>query len=146
MKNQKAIYQVPEERRYWVVRADGGQYYDHFLQEGVIALRHINWMNLPDTKEGGTFFPEVERLTESFDKRKDREDINPQRSSTQLGQTKAFLFEINIGDWVMTVGQSTVRFGRIISQPFVNKKAVKVIYNLEENTGTFMDFHLRRRV
>ena len=40
------IYQVPDEKRYWVVRAESGRYYDHFTKYGVVALGHLNCIEL----------------------------------------------------------------------------------------------------
>jgi hypothetical protein len=34
------IYKIPEEKRYWVVRAESGRYFDHFIKYGVVALGH----------------------------------------------------------------------------------------------------------
>lgn len=42
------IYEVPENRRYWVVRADSGRFYDHFVNHGIIALAHLNQLGLDE--------------------------------------------------------------------------------------------------
>ena len=107
------IYEVPEERRYWVVRAEGGRYYDHFVTHEVIALSHVNCLKLPDTPTDSIFLPELKELSESFIKHYTRVESKRQRTSVHLAQVKSFVYEMSVGDWVVTVGNHAVKFGRI---------------------------------
>jgi predicted Mrr-cat superfamily restriction endonuclease len=139
-----SIYEVPSERRYWVVRAEGGFYFDHFTKHGVIALGHINIINLPNSKEEDAPI-EWGNLQNLF---KARLDTAPEikRGGLHLSQVKSFLYEMKVGDWVMTVRSGAVCFGRIIGKPFVDKDPLVIIYDPERGPKIEMDMHLRRCV
>jgi hypothetical protein len=140
------IYEVPNERRYWVVRAESGRYYDHFTKHGLIALGHVNGLDLQETVEGDVFCPDEGELNNSFLSYHESKKNKKQRASSQLAQVKAFVYEMSVGDWVMTVGHNSVRFGRIISRSFVKKDVVSVIYDPETGFKVDMNFNLRRQV
>lgn len=142
----KKIYEVPKERRYWVVRAEGGKYYDHFTRHGLIALEHINCLDVQETTEGNVFSPNKIELNTAFRYYHERKRNKKQRASAQLAQVNSFVYEMSVGDWVVTVGYNSIRFGRIISGPFVKKDVVTVIYDQETGRKVDMDFNLRRQV
>ena len=52
------IYEVPSDRRYWVVRAEGGLYYDHFTKNGLMALGHLKSLGI-ELKDSDKFIPDV---------------------------------------------------------------------------------------
>ena len=138
------IYNVPESRRYWVVRAESGTFFDHFNKSGLIALGHLNFLELSDQPEGslfdwGTLQGNYERHTKAF-------EIKKGTKTAHLGQVKSFLFDMKPDDWVITVGNAAVRFGRIAGAPFVDRKPFSIIHDLESGRSTEMDLHLRRRV
>ncbi|QSV13417.1 hypothetical protein [Photobacterium ganghwense] len=60
------IFEVPKQRRYWLVRADSGRYYDHFTNTGIIALSHLNKLELPSSINGESFVPDFGGLRDDF--------------------------------------------------------------------------------
>lgn len=140
------IYQVPDERRYWVVRAESGRYYDHFTKYGVIALGHLNCIEPQDTPEGQKFCPDEGELSDLFKRYHDGKEHKKQSTSVQLAQVKSFTYEMSVGDWVVTVGSSFVRFGRIVGNPYIANELLTVVYDPEKGRKVDMDYKLRRSV
>lgn len=142
------IYEVPKERRYWVVRAESGRYYDHFIKNNLIALGHLNVLSLPDTPEGKIFNPNAGELTDSFKLYYQNKKEAKKQASSHLAQIKSFTYDMSVGDWVLTVGNNAIRFGRITSSPYINKNTLTVTYGEVGGNGrnVDMDFNLRREV
>ncbi|WP_434667336.1 hypothetical protein [Aeromonas sp. NJAU223] len=136
------IYEVPSERRYWVVRADSGRFYDHFCTHGVIALAHLNQLFIEDQKN---FFPNQVDLFERVVKF-NTDKVKKRTISSHLAQIRSFIYDIKIGDWVLTVGDRGVRYGRVIGNPYISKEKLRVIYDHETQRYSDMDMHLRRNV
>jgi hypothetical protein len=140
------IYRVPEEKRYWVVRAEGGLYFDHFTKYDVIALGHLNCIKLDNTLKGEKFYPDEESLSDSFKKHHDGKEHKKQSITVQLAQIKSFIYEISIGDWVVTVGSRHIRFGRVTGHAYIDNNPATVIYDPEKGRKVDMDYTLRRHV
>lgn len=140
------IYQVPEDRNYWVVRAESGRYYDHFTKYGVVALSHLNCIEPENTPDGQKFCPDEGELSDLFKKYHDSKEHKKQSTSVQLTQIKSFIYDMSVGDWVVTVGNGFVRFGRIVSNAYIANEPLTVVYDLETGRKVQMDFKLRRSV
>jgi predicted Mrr-cat superfamily restriction endonuclease len=139
------IYNVPSDRRYWVVRADGGKYYQHFTHFDVIALGHLDEMQLQNTEEG-YFFPESSTLIEAFDNLPVTAETTSRQKSAHYSQAKSFIYEMDVGDWVLTIGPYLARFGRIISPPYLNKESLKITVDRDKDRTFDCNFQLRRNV
>lgn len=139
------IYNVPDDRRYWVVRADGGKYYQHFTQFDVIALGHLDGMQFANDKEG-YFFPENSNLVDAFNKLPITETTTRQQKSAHYSQAKAFIYEMDVGDWVLTIGPYLARFGRIVSPPYLDKDPLTIVIDPQKNRAINCDFQLRRKI
>lgn len=137
------IYKVPEDRRYWLVRADGGKYYNHFTTYGLIGLGHVDSFALFSGKKNiESTDVEVFKgllITES-DKGKSR------RGQSHYTQVRSFVDEMKVGDWVLTVGHASVRFGRIVSKPYIDPTIIGLQYGPENKYTSEMSLFLRRRV
>lgn len=136
------IYEVPRERRYWVVRADSGRFYDHFCTHGVIALAHLNQLFIDDQKN---FFPNQVDL---FDRvlKLNADKVKKKTISSHWAQIRTFIYDMKVGDWVLTVGDRGVRYGRVISHSYILKEKLRVVHDHETQRYTDMDMHLRRNV
>jgi hypothetical protein len=139
------IYTVPEDRRYWVVRNDGGKYYDHFIKYGVIALGHLDELDL---KESGDrpFAPDDESLKQSLVALHRSLELAKGRTTAHFHQIQSFLSEMKIGDWTLTIGDRTIRFGRIVGLPRIDKRPLSIVDEIRGGKTTYLDFNLRRNV
>ena len=110
------VYQIPNDRRYWVVRAEGGDYFQHFSQFGVVAIGHLD--DLGVSFSDGALNPEWSQLYEAFQQKASVEEQSSRQAATRFNQVRRFLDEIRVGDWVVTVGLSAVRVGQVSSGAF----------------------------
>ncbi|WP_415886597.1 hypothetical protein ACMXYO_01100 [Neptuniibacter sp. QD37_6] len=139
------VYNVPDKRRYWVVRADNCKYYEHFIRYGVIALGHLDQLNLRPINSQISK-RSYKSLDSSLKKLHEHQDIPSRSTSTQLNQAKTFINDMKVGDWVLTVGRSVIRFGRIISDYRLDSKPLAIIHDHENDRKTVLEYQLRRKV
>ncbi len=139
------VYTVPESRRYWVIRADGGEYFEHFIDNEVIALGHLDGLNLDESIEQ-PFEPNYDIIEHKLSKLHESQGHDKGRTTTHIKQVKAFLSEIQVGDWVLTVGNYSYRFGRVTGLPRLSKKLLKVKTEQSSRRNTHLKYHLRRQV
>jgi len=139
------IYEVPEDRRYWVVRANQSLYYDHFTRYGVIAVGHLNSLDIK-VEDQESFSPDEKDLKSSVSKGSDLKGAKKAQESKNFNQLKNFIFNINVGDWVVTVRDSSLRFGIIESEPYIDNTPLEIIYDIEKGRSVEMDYLLRRKV
>lgn len=139
------IYNVPEERRYWVVRADGGRFYDHFVEYGIIALGHLDILELPEHGDN-PFVPDQIPLAQKLFEKHQSEGKKKGTTTSHVNQIKAFIKGMKVGDWVMTIGRRAVRFGRITGTPRLNRKPLGVRYGKKLERVVEMPHNLRRSV
>lgn len=139
------IYEVPEGRNYWVVRADGGRYFDHFVDHSVIALAHLDILELPDS-EGKVFAPGLVELSSKLSKKHKSDGVKLGTTTSHVHQIKAFINGVKIGDWVMAIGKDLVRFGRVVSKARLSRGPLDVAYGQNKERVVSMSHNLRRRV
>ncbi len=139
------LYEVPDERRYWVVRADSGKYYDHFVQHGVIALAHLDILELDDIGDK-RFAPTRLPLAQKLFEKHQSEDIKKGTTTSHVNQIKSFIMDMGVGDWILTIGKKAIRFGRIIGTPRLNRTPLIVRYGKDNEREVSMKHNLRRAV
>ena len=91
---------VPEDRNYWLIRTEGGRYYDTFKFGGYIGIGYnfitsLDLMKLQDSK-----------YIESLKERVQKHDPKNQRPGLAINQLKKFAFEINRNDVVIIPSES----------------------------------------
>tara|TARA_B100001250_G_C19753200_1_gene768816 strand:- start:329 stop:1378 length:1050 start_codon:yes stop_codon:yes gene_type:complete len=139
------IYDVPGQRRYWVVRAEAGRYFDHFIHYGLVALGHLNRLNIQDCVNADAILG-WEDLKERYEASQGALDNSKQQTSSHLAQVRSFLYEMSVGDWVVTVGRGGVRFGRIVGRPAIKKEKLVVLLGPDGSRSESMEMHLQRAV
>lgn len=139
------IYEVPSERRYWVVRADGGLYYDHFTRNGLMALGHLNDLGVTiEDKE--KFLPDEGWLKDIVAKKSQVKQSSKRQESVSFNQIKNFIYDIQDGDWVITVGYNSLRVGIVNGDAYIKNEKVVVYYDPEKDRKIEMASNLRRNV
>ncbi len=110
------IQDVPRDKKFWVVRSgDGGIYYDHFLQNSIVAIGHIDELDYGEIalKDEKLVDELVIRYKQSLLMKKE-----PLASVTnRTGQVLRFIKDISIGDYVMTMDSKRIAVGVITSDP-----------------------------
>ncbi|SDF71699.1 hypothetical protein SAMN05216571_101357 [Onishia taeanensis] len=139
------IYEPPAKRRYWVVKADSGKYYEAFVSNSLIAIGHL------DEFFGGSSFsspfvrsPSLLRMLMT----KSLADGRSYFNSNNYGQVNSFVNEMAVGDWVLTKGQRHVRVGVITSPSRIDDQIVRYKADKEDlfEREAGLSFKLRRDV
>ncbi|MBA4721503.1 MAG: hypothetical protein H2067_10305 [Alcanivorax sp.] len=141
------VFERPDNQRYWVVRAQGGDYIDHFRQAGAVAIGHLDELALPHSNNQ-PFFPSMAPLLSqigNLEKRQGEEGYKA-RSQRRYGQVKTFIAEISVGDLVVSIDSGYLMVGRIVGHPRIDDVPVRVIRDEESGDYTEMAFSLRRPV
>ena len=129
----KEIVERPSSQHYWVVRASGGDFVNHFRQAGVMAIGHIDELDL-SRERLKPFFPELKPLQVAISniEKKESRKSSKYRAYNHFNQVKTFIAEIDIGDLVVTIDHGTLCVGRVISYPFENWGQSTVFSNIRQ--------------
>lgn len=99
---------VDPKKNYWVIRADGGAYFNKFIEESFVALSHVD---------------ELECTADAIDNKilDTFSSILPaQKKGFRQSQVFRFIDKININDWVITIGKRSIAIGIIDSAPYLD--------------------------
>lgn len=138
-----SYYRVPDDRRYWVVRADAGDFLPHFTTAGVIAIGHVDEAvskkpdQLPKDANWATFHANLVKAREQDGQR-------PRGISSLISQAKAFVNDIKEGDWIICPGGGLLRIGVVTGEAYWDDKPVVLVDR--EKRPSVMSFMLRRQV
>jgi len=138
------IYEPPSDRRYWVVKADAGKFYEIFTDNSLIAIGHLNEF-VSERHYSSPFVFSSDNIRRAMTRlRGNKEYYN----SNNYGQVNSFVNEMKRGDWVLTKGNGVIRVGRIESDAMLDNDVSTAIVN--EGTRyekiVEMDFMLKRDV
>lgn len=138
------IFEPPAERRYWVVKADAGRYYDIFTSNSLIAIGHLNEF-LSEHSCANPYVANSDQIRSAMTTMRGNKEYY---NSNNYGQVNSFVNEMNIGDWVLTKGDGTVRVGRIDSAPRLDTESKQLLINqgTRHEKTLVMDFMLKRIV
>lgn len=140
----EGVYSVPPGRRYWVVRADGGAYFNHFGFHGLVAVGHLDGIALPISEDLPASALDWADVYRQFMQKVDVEDGSLRQASSKYRQAARFATEIQLGDWVLTVTSNAVRIGVVTGDAYLSRKAIELMGLSEEPIA--MPFLLRRPV
>lgn len=144
MDGQIDFFEVPEDRRYWVVRAEGGAYFDHFMHDGTIAIGRLDGVDLPD--DVSNFLSDLDKVESASRRKSARNGDAPSVATLRFNQLKRFIFEMSVGDWILTMRSNSVRFGRIVGHPNIIEEPITIWSKDDPPKPVRMPFRLRRKV
>ncbi|WP_025114444.1 hypothetical protein [Lysinibacillus fusiformis] len=105
------ILEIPSSTGYWLVRADGGKFYEDFFLNNFIAISD-NEITLSMIMEcdfeslAGNVIEHYKRLySETFKK-----DWSSQQIAHAAGRTQKFIDEMNIGDLILVPSKKSITF------------------------------------
>lgn len=102
--------------RIWVIRAGReAVFYRHFKSHKLVAIGHTQDLPL-EVSDGQISDKSKEAILNAYHSRLNSKEHNKSTISTQLGQVRRFLYEVKIGDTVMTISEYGVLVGRIASE------------------------------
>ena len=135
------IFQPPE-RRFWVCRAQSGQFLEHFFRHEVIAMGHIDPMRSLNFSE--TFEASKDKIEKYF---KSKSEILDRTATNHLNQVLHFIADAKAEDLVLTVGGGSILIGKILSDAFFEKKNLYIKKGSgKKEKEVEMTQYLRRKV
>lgn len=117
--NDIPIVIIPEDRKYWLVRTQSGEFYDEFFHDGFIG---IGWNEFSDIEKfRNSDKDEITNLISIT--YKPEEGQKPPQPGRIYGQIYRFLFELKVNDIVMipSNNSSHISFGVIESDTYIEE-------------------------
>lgn len=114
---------VNVDRRYWLVRSMGGDYYGEFINRGYIAIGY-NEVSLPELKLAASYNDEannqLKQILESKELKQPDTEEEKYNSRYAVPQMLKFYSEINVGDIVVIPGRNShnVAIAEVISDVY----------------------------
>lgn len=144
---ENLIYEPPENQRYWVVRAEGGRYVQHFKRFGRISIGHLDKV-VREKYTSNELFKQWDQIRTNFAAHYASEKHSVSRQRSHWSQVENFSIAMNIGDLVLVPGNRTLSVGRIISEAFTSDEPLSIIVNEGEpyQHEDKMSFNLHRKV
>ncbi|EOE0524291.1 hypothetical protein ACJ8VI_002803 [Providencia stuartii] len=138
------IQDVPSNRKFWVVRSDGGAYYNHFLANSLVAIGHLD--NMDYSQSALINSEENQRLLIEYRRSLIENNEQPASASNKAGQVFRFINEMSIGDYIITLSSNRIVVGTITSQPYKSIDNVTILNDDGSTNETLMHYSLRRDV
>lgn len=117
--NEIPIVIIPEDRKYWLVRTQSGEFYDEFFHDDFIG---VGWNEFSDIEKFRNTEKDV--MTDLISITYKPEDgQKPPQPGRIYGQINRFLFELQVNDIVMipSNNSSHISFGVIQSEPYIEE-------------------------
>lgn len=138
------VFEIPPERRYWVIRPGrGGAYFKNFKRSNIVAIGHADEISLPDPSDL-TNAVVVEALLGRFTEFYKNSSQAKSRLSNLYGQVRRFIVDIKVDDIVITVTPSSIVAGRVLSPAYVSNESS--VYDIVDSIPVICDYKLKRTV
>lgn len=138
------IQDVPSDRKFWVVRSDGGAYYNHFRVNSLVAIGHLDNMEYSQSTLANA--DDTERLLIEYRRSLIANNEQQASASNKAGQVFRFINEMDIGDYVITLSPSRILVGTITSQAYKSTDNVTILNDDGSTNESLMQYSLRRDV
>lgn len=99
---------VDPKKNYWVIRADGGAYFNKFIEESFVALSHVDNLYLTTEKVDNSILNTFSLL------------LPAEKKGFRQSQVFRFVDKIKPNDWVITIGKKEIAIGIIASDPYLD--------------------------
>lgn len=154
--NIRELLQIPcvsTERHYWVIRTNGGDYYQDFVLHQYISIAwdHISLKLLNNLNDD-----EIKRLIESYEKSTpfamddidESDDRTPKgKVTTIFNKIQRFVFEIERGDIVLIPSKDSnlISIAEVIGDVYEDTNYVETYLSKEPNTELTLCPYFKRR-
>ena len=136
------IYEIQPEKRYWVVKTDHGKFFEHFKQNSLIAIGHLDDLSLAECKKR-PYEPDFTNLKKELEKSHLETKKRPGYTTNHFKQVRSFISDLKIGDWVIIKNEEIILIGRVTGFPRISKEP---LYKKPVNIEQKLTFQLRRKV
>ncbi|MDU6414992.1 hypothetical protein [Mixta calida] len=126
----------------WVVRPGRDyEFFEHFLEGKLAAIGHFDDFIIED---GAISEEDYESWTRKYYIDAAKQGLTRQIISANVNQVRKFLFDMEIGDLIFTIGSGTVVAGIITSEAYSSDDIVEATIN--DKTSKDLKFKIRRDV
>lgn len=136
------IPEIDQKRRYWIVRSNGGMYYEDFVVNGFVAIGY-NQLDADILHEYDGSYQADLTLKEHVSRLFPREP----RPGTIVSIIRSFVSEMHSGDIILTpsVNSDYISFGQITSDDIIYETIEHLDYAADQNSEITICEYLNRR-
>ncbi|MDG2662393.1 hypothetical protein P7M31_16105 [Vibrio parahaemolyticus] len=117
---------ISDDTKYWFVRAgnNGGKYFYHFKDNDVVALGHANIAELNFDEQHELNGDDKAAIIGSVRNALNHSGESPSQISNKTNQLNRFLNEMNIGDIVISINDTSMMAGIVTSDTYYSSVAL----------------------
>lgn len=145
MTNKIELIEIKSQARYWLVRADGGRYYDQFKYEHFISVHH-NEMKVSDFYSNELLLTEAKTIQyykEQIANKHKNDNLSKHQITFIAKKLYNFLESMAVGDYVVVPSRHSNYF--LIGQIINDVEEIENVPDLELNHGYDRNEDLKRR-
>ncbi|WP_318498161.1 hypothetical protein [Photobacterium leiognathi] len=117
---------ISADKKFWVIRSGkDAAYYDHFRKNNLIAIGHTKGIDVEDI-EGELSEDDVETILTRYHTHLYQIGETNSVIARQVSQVRKFLTLVKEGDTVLTITESKVLAGRVISKCYYDETELKI--------------------
>lgn len=126
----------------WVVRAgNGSEFFQHFIDNDLAAIGHFDEFINSETKIDEVGF---ENVVKDFYSDAKKKELSQQIISANVNQVRKFIFDMQVGNVIFTIGEHHVVAGIITSDAYVSEEYASK--GDDPLTARDLSFKIRRNV
>ncbi|XHB95929.1 hypothetical protein AAFF39_03900 [Lactococcus garvieae] len=125
--NKIELLEIKTQAKYWLVRADGGRYYEQFKYERFISVHH-NEMKIADFRSKELLLTEektIEYYKEQIARKHKNDDLTKHQITLAAKKLYNFIEGMSIGDYVVVPSKKSNYF--LIGQITSNAEEIESI-------------------
>ncbi|MFQ6324335.1 hypothetical protein [Lactococcus garvieae] len=143
--NKIELLEIKTQAKYWLVRADGGRYYEQFKYERFISVHH-NEMKIADFCSKELLLTEektIEYYKEQIARKHKTDDLSKHQITLAAKKLYNFIDGMSIGDYVVVPSKKSNYF--LIGQITSNAEEIESLPDFPINYGYDRNTDLKRR-
>ncbi len=114
--------EVEPSRRYWLIRTEGGEYYNDYLEKSYVAIGHNNFSVADINRLNNSYKNDLDRINEILREQTKEKYPKEERPGLIANQVFRFVYEVKEGDIVIIPSERSekITFGRVTNSDLQN--------------------------
>ena len=146
MEDEFSVLTFHDDTKFWIVRAEGGKYFDDFIDDNYIGIRY-NKVTIKDLESIQTRneIPSVDTVKDIYKEIYDNgitlDKTRKQKLTEHAKQTYLFTFEMKIGEVILVPNKRSRKFalGIVTSNPYDEEEAY-IQNRIDNHTSNGLNF------
>lgn len=126
-------YLEPRERRFWLCRAEGGYFYQNFIEHEIIGIGHIQNIRKLDLSKDKRY---VKSRILAFLNKKNNGKSSRSTITNHLNQVLHFIYDLKDGDIVFSMNKHTVAIGVVKGDAYFSNDPKSIVLGAGKNKQT----------